>query len=365
MESERKQIKQKLEVFDILREAVTIYAKNINFIIFTLLSSIPFFCVMVYFEFLFQQTLVETPEFIYPLFLPFSDRYYAYHIEVIEAYPLDTNITLARSYVNNSDVGSYVNSSDFRSYANTPTVVTRIINHTDFRSFTSDYLPVLLQLVFLYLVPLHVLELCSAVVTMDLASKASSEDNKMSLKQMFQESIDLSVMKGTFITSLYMLFLSTCFMIAFPWTVSNLYGFYNAFGSYILFAVICGLALTMLLMKYLEWSATWNMSIVISVLDDIYGAGAFRVSYFLSSGNHNRGFLLMLVFFVFGLLLRVSSIFFGCYEGGYGIFLQIGLLCVVNTLKWVSCVIYFHDCKERKLEKKADVEVGKDLESNS
>ncbi|XP_019464697.1 PREDICTED: uncharacterized protein LOC109363004 [Lupinus angustifolius] len=325
MESESKQIQQKLEVLDILKEAITIYVKNINFIIFTFLTSIPFFSVMVYFEFLFQQSLVETPEFIYPLFLPFSDRYYAYRSVLYSI-------------------------------------------HTDYladKSFSNDYLPILVQLVFIYLVPLHVLELCSAVVTTDLASKLYSEESKMSLKQMFQESIDMSVMKGTFITSLYMLFLSTCILIAFPWTVSNLYGLCNALGGYIFFALICGVALAKLLMKYLEWSAIWNMSIVISVLDGIYGAGAFRVSYFLSSGNHNRGLVLMVVFFVIGLFFRVLCILFGCYKRGYGIFLQIGLLCVGNTLKWVSCMVYFYDCKERKLEKNADGEVGKDLESNS
>ncbi|GAU19127.1 hypothetical protein TSUD_79500 [Trifolium subterraneum] len=89
-------------------------------------------------------------------------------------------------------------------------------------------------------------------------------------------------------------------------------------------------------MVYLEWSAIWDMSIVISVLDGIYGIGALRVSYYFISG-------------------------------GSGIFVQIGVLIVVNTLKWVACVIYFNDCEERKMEKKIDdVEMGEDkLESNS
>jgi hypothetical protein len=67
------------------------------------------------------------------------------------------------------------------------------------------------QLGFIYIVPLHVFEFCSAIVTIDLASKLSSEENNsklsslMSLKQMFQNSIDfdISIMKSTFITSLY------------------------------------------------------------------------------------------------------------------------------------------------------------------
>ncbi|TKY60261.1 hypothetical protein E2542_SST17357 [Spatholobus suberectus] len=324
MESESKQVKQKLGVLDILEEAVTFYVKNINFIIFTFLTSLPFFFVMVYFEILFQETMVEVPEII--SLLPFYEPNYAY---VIQLYGVDdTSIPV--------------------------------------KNFTRDYLPVLIQLGFMYLVPLHVLELWSAVVTMDSASKLRSEENNMSLKDMFKISIDISIMKGTFITSLYMLFWSTCILIALPWTISNCYFFFRDFGYYIFFAVICFLALSKLLMWYLEWSAIWNMSFVISVLEGIYGIGALRVSYFFSRGNQMRGLLLMLVFFVLGLCLRLSCVSLGCYKGGYGIFVQIGFLIVVNTLKWVSCTIYFYDCKERKMEKKVDMESsGKDLENNS
>jgi glycerol-3-phosphate acyltransferase PlsY len=131
--------------------------------------------------------------------------------------------------------------------------------------------------------------------------------------------------------------------------------------------MICFIAIGKLLMVYLEWSAIWDMSIVISVLDGIYGIGAMRVSYYFISGNQKRGLVLMLFFFVFGSFLRFISIYFECYKGGSGIFVQIGVLIVLNTLKWVACVIYFNDCKERKMEKKIDdVEMGKDkLESNS
>ena len=96
-------------------------------------------------------------------------------------------------------------------------------------------------------------------------------------------------------------------------------------------------------------------------MDGIYAIGALRVSYYLSRGNQKRGLLVMLVFFALGLCLRLSCVSLGCYKGGYGIFVQIGLLTVLNTLKWVSCMIYFSDCKERKMEKKVDEESGKDL----
>ncbi|KAL2343079.1 hypothetical protein Fmac_004364 [Flemingia macrophylla] len=319
MVTEGKQVKQKLRVFDILKESVTLYFTNINLIIFTLLTSLPFFFLVVYFEFLFQQTIVETPEIV--SLLPFKER--TYTLRVLISGVVETNIPD--------------------------------------ESFSKDYLPVLIQLGFIYLVPLHVLELYSAVVTMDSASKLRAEENNMSLVDMFKTSIDISTMKGTFITSLYMLFWSTCLLIAFPWTVSNCYIFFRGFGCFVLFAVICFLALTKLLMVYLEWSAVWNMGFVVSVVDGIYGIGAFRVSYYLSRGNQNRGIILMLVFFALGLWLRLPCVYLGCYKGGYGIFVQTGLLTVVNTLKWVSCVIYCHDCKERKMEKKGDEELGKDL----
>ncbi|XP_057421870.1 uncharacterized protein LOC130715767 [Lotus japonicus] len=355
MESESKQVHQQemgknLEVLDILKETLTIYVKNINFIIFTILTSLPFFCVMVYFEILLQKTVIDTPEIL--SLLPFYEKH------VVYTYVMDTpeNLSLQPPFNEKHDIYMYV--SEFDSFV--------LQNSTD-KSFSKDYLPVLIQLVLIYFVPLHVLELCSAVITTDLASKlrSDSEENNMSLKQMFQKSTDISIMKGTFITSLYMLFLSASLLMAFPWIFSNCYGLSEVFGGYIFFAIICCVAIGKLLMMYLEWSAIWNMSIVISVLDGVYGPGAFRVSYFFSRGNQKRGLLLMLVFFIFGFCLRLISLSMECYKGGIGIFLQIGVLTVVNTLKWVSCVIYFCDCKKRKMEKRVDEELGNDLESGS
>ncbi|MED6157956.1 hypothetical protein PIB30_028237 [Stylosanthes scabra] len=185
MESESKQVMKQVEVLDILKEAVTTCVKNTTFIIFALVTSLPLLILMVHFETLFQQTLVDTARFV---------------------------------------------------------------NH------------VLLR-----------------------------------LNGGFDGGFD------------------------YPW-ISSCSGMDT---------------LTKRLIVYLEWSAIWNMSIVISVMDGIYGVGALRVSWFLSSG-------------------------------GNGIFVQVGLFFVVNTLKWVSFMIYFCDCKERKLEKKInDVELGKDPQSGS
>lgn len=348
MENETKQVpsinqkNKNMDILDILKQTLTIYFKNINFIIFTFLTSLPFFLLMLYFETLFQQILVQTPKIISSL--PFQQK------EEIVFISLDSDDEL---HINNP-------------YITVP-------------SFGSYYLPLLIQLGLIYSVPLHLLEFFSKVLTMDLASKlilSSEEKTIMSLKHMFQNSIDLSTMKGTFVTSLYTLVLSNCLLIAFPWIVSNCFGLASTFWCYMIFGTICFVAIGKLLIVYLEWSAIWDMSIVISVLEGIYGIGALRVSYYFSSGNHKRGLVLMLVFFVFGGFLRLVCVYFECYKGGSGIFLQIGVLTVVNTLKWVACVVYFNDCKERKMEKKAfilskekkvdDEEMGKvEIESSS
>ncbi|CAI8584597.1 unnamed protein product [Vicia faba] len=292
MEGETKHvsIKQKnknMDVIDILKQTLTIYFKNIYFIIFTFLISLPFFLLMIYFETLFQQTILLTPKIISSL--PFREK---------------------------NQLGFYSISDHRFIPQNEP-------------SFSHDYLPLLVQLGFIYSIPLHALEFCCKVLTMDLASKLiNSQDSntKMSLKHMFRNSVDASIMKGTFITSLYTLALSNCLLIAFPWTVNNCFIFSSStFWCYVVFGMICFVAIGKLLMVYLEWSAIWDMSIVISVLEGVYGIGALRVSYHFNSG-------------------------------GSGIFLQIGVLTVMNTLKWVASVIYYNDCKERKMEKKVDDE---------
>ncbi|CAK8578781.1 unnamed protein product [Lathyrus sativus] len=346
MENETKQVlsinqkNKNMDVLDILKQTLTIYFKNINFIIFTFLTSLPLFFLMLYFETLFQQILVQTPDIISSL--PFREKQTTIYLHSYDEPYIDV---------------PYVNAPSFGSY----------------------YLPLLIQLGFIYSIPLHVLEFLSKVLTMDLASKliiSSEEKTKMSLKHMFQNSVDLSTMKGTFVTSLYTLVLSNCLLVAFPWVVSNCYSLASTFWCYMIFGMICFVAIVKLLMVYLEWSAIWDMSIVISVLEGFYGIGALRVSCYFSSGNQKRGLVLMLVFFVFGGLLRLVCVYFECYRGGSGIFLQIGVLSVVNTLKWVACVVYFNDCKERKMEKKAfilskekkidDEEMGKvEIESSS
>ncbi|GMY26199.1 hypothetical protein FCV25MIE_21441 [Fagus crenata] len=331
---------QKLGVFDILKEALVIIFKNFNFFIFIFLVCIPLFCFLVYYE----RTLVETLDILRQ-----TNDYYDHYWPS----PLDL-------------------------------IVIRMTKHVYYK---------LLQLGFLYLVPLHLLELCIVIVTVDMASKIyAKEETPMTLKEMIKEAIYGARLRGTFITSYYVLFLSTCILLGLIFLATHAVNMSSSI-TYFFFPVCFGVFILPLLIKYLEWStmwimstaisllagiyggelsilllikylecsAMWNMSIVISLLEGIYGGEAFALSAYFSKGSERRGMILMLVFFVWGLSLRLPCVFFGCYEGGIGIVVRQSLFCLGNVLKWVVCVVYFYDCKKRTLEMKVDEQVGRDI----
>ncbi|XP_004509837.1 uncharacterized protein [Cicer arietinum] len=299
--------KQKLEVSDILKEAFMIFVKNLNFIIFTFVTSLPLFCIMVYFEIQLQETLVETLNIINPKHNHFRD--FGYMLDLMN----------------------------------------------------TAYFLKLIQLGIIYMVPLHVLEFCTAIVTIDLASMISLKEKKMTLKEMFQKPFEPSKLRGSFLTFIYVLFLTTTHQLGLLWIVIN-YHFFLKGLSYVLFGVICSMLFAKVLKMYLEWSSMWNMSFVISILEGIYGIDALALSVNFSKGCHEKGLFLMLIFFAWEHFLRLSCYLIGgYYEQGNGIFIQVGLMCIVIPLKWVVFMIYFNDCKEKQLEKKMDEELGKDV----
>ncbi|XP_058758690.1 uncharacterized protein LOC131631947 [Vicia villosa] len=281
--------------------------RSFNFIIFTFLTSLPLFCMTVYFEIQFQE-LVET----FSINIP-DDVRYGYFNSMLDRMNKDYN-----------------------------------------------YLK-LIQLGLVYIFPLQILEFGTAIVTVDLASKLNTQqEKKMTLKEMFEKPIDSTKLRGSFLTFVYVVFLTTTHQLGLLWIVINYHIWLKDF-SFVVFPVICSLLFAKLLMMYLEWSSMWNMSIVISILEGIYGIEALALSINFSRACHRKGLFLMLIFFAWGQLLRFSCYYIGGYEQGNGTFIQVGLVCMVIPLKWVVFMIYFNDCKERYLEKKMDVESGKDV----
>ncbi|KAI5419669.1 hypothetical protein KIW84_043727 [Lathyrus oleraceus] len=205
--------KQKLEVFDILKEALMISVRNLNFIIFTFLTSLPLFCITVYFEIQLQE-LVET----FFINIP-EEVHYGYFNSMLDRMNKDYNYSK------------------------------------------------LIQLGLIYIFPLQILEFGTAIVTIDLASKLNSQEKKMTLKEMFEKPLDSTKLRGSFLTFIYVVFLITTHQLGLLWIVINYHICLKDF-NFVVFPVICSLLFAKVLMMYLEWSSMWSMSIVISILED-------------------------------------------------------------------------------------------------
>ncbi|RVX10529.1 hypothetical protein CK203_016960 [Vitis vinifera] len=153
------------------------------------------------------------------------------------------------------------------------------------------------------MLPLHLLEFFNSAVTVNLASKLQPGEKPMALREMVCELFHNAKLKGPFITSVYVLLLSTCAFLGLVWLTAN---------------------------KYLDWSVEWNMSIVLSILKEPYGAEA----------------------------LQLACLQARCNVRGSGILIQVMLLCMGNVVKWMVFMVYFHNCKKRILRKAIAGEVG-------
>lgn len=290
--------KQKLQASTVFREALLLPLKNTNFILFTFIASVPLFFLLVLYETLLQKTMLET-------------------LMILAKTPVYLNYRWL-----------------------TPLHI--------FKRMTQEVSSKLLQLILLYLLPLHFFELCTTIVTIDLTSNIYTRDNSMDLKERLTKFIDIARFRGNFMTSSYVLFLSTGFLIGSLWLVANYYIVFKDFIHNMFVAALCRVVVVGLVVKYLEWSAVWNMSVVISVLEKKCGADALIFSGCLNSGNERKGFVLMLVFFLWVSGLRLTFFYRGSGIG-WGIMAEAALLCLGNVVKWVAVTIYFHNCRDQIL----------------
>ncbi|XP_030497089.1 uncharacterized protein LOC115712840 [Cannabis sativa] len=299
-----------LEAIDVLKKAFKILAKNSNFIILTILTSLPFWSFLVYYETTLQDFITQTSD-------------------ILEQRPEYT----------------------FREWP----IPFDIVDLLD-KNFWYE----LIKLCFLYLVPLHLLELITVIVIVDFSSKIYTKDTQsLTLKNMVQQPFCGAKLKGSLVTLIYVVFFSTCNLLGLIWLVTIYYCTMLGNPLYdVLSGLVFGTVFVLLLGKYLEWNAMWSMSVVISILEEFYGVEAIALSVYFSKGNERRGFVLMLVFFVLGQCLRLSWFLFydsyGIEQSELSIVPQICLVffCLGNVLKWVSCVVYYFDCKNRILVKK-------------
>lgn len=317
---------QKLEALGILRKALIISARNTNFFIFTILTSLPLFCFLVYYESSLQKSLVDISKIRNPLY---------------------SNVHGYRAYFN-------------LSWSIPLDIATKLNKEFPYQ---------LTHLGLFYLVPLHLLNLSIVIVIVHLASKIYAEEipTTMTFKEMVHRPFGKTRLKGIFVTYVYFLFLSTCILLGLAWLGIIYYAVFRDFSfmdDHASYAVLCP-SFVALLVMYLAWSSVWNVSVVISILEGTRGIKAFGQAIYLTNGCEWRGFILMLIFCAWEVGLRLPCLYIGSYERGnyIGLVAQVSLFCFGNVLKWIACMIYFYDCKNRSLEKKLIMKGKKRVES--
>ncbi|CAA7036066.1 unnamed protein product [Microthlaspi erraticum] len=180
------------------------------------------------------------------------------------------------------------------------------------------------------------------------------------------------------------------------WSTSVLLGFFSDSTNYLFIAslarklesfrsqaavlfhavvvLIHGTVFIVLTAKFSKWSAGWNMGLVVSVLEEdedgqvIYGSDALSLSAWYGRGHEKRDLWMMLMFFLFALAMRLPCLYCKCSEtssrnGVLYTGLYVGLICVGNVVKWVVCVVCYHDYRTRVLVKKGDMELGSHAKS--
>ncbi|KFK44456.1 hypothetical protein AALP_AA1G259100 [Arabis alpina] len=326
-------MEEKQSVIELLKRAAKLLFGNINLAFFLFLCSLPLFCFLIFFELSLQTTISLAYQFLSEQ-LSFEDYY-------------------------------------------------TLKDHEDLSE--NVLIPWLIQTSLLYLIPYSLLDLLTTTTIVAVSSIVyTSEDKPLGLLYLVQRTIKICQNRvgGCLITSLYVLFWSTSVFFGlfsdstnylFIVSFSRRYEIFLDLGAmlfHVMVVLIHGTVFVVLTAKFSKWSAGWNMGMVISVLEEdedgqgIYGSDAFSLSAWYGRGHEKRDLWMMLVFLVLALAMRLPCLYSKCSESSSrnGVLytsLYVGFICVGNVLKWVACVVSYHDCKTRVFEKKGDVEQAK------
>ncbi|XP_039038570.1 uncharacterized protein LOC120176141 [Hibiscus syriacus] len=302
----------KLGFFQIIKESMKIPLKNPTFIFLTFLTSFPLFCFLVFYEIIFQQILIESAKILHNTSEPFLEFF-------------------GNDYERVYEIGNLL----------------------------SKVSPMALLLGFLFTATLHLLDLFNTTAIIDIASKIVAGEKPISLKHMISRSINETRFKAPLITSLCSLSLAALVVLGLLSFATYIYIMVSASAFLVPMFMVLFMAL---LAKYVEWSAVWNVGIVISIMEDNrQGDVALLVSSYLTRCNRSGGFLLMLGFIGWRFGLRFAFLYQRWNNSNSSSIVgitavQIGLVCLGNLLKWLALMLYFHDCKKHSSYQITDVE---------
>ncbi|XP_023521726.1 uncharacterized protein LOC111785557 [Cucurbita pepo subsp. pepo] len=206
------------------------------------------------------------------------------------------------------------------------------------------------------------LDLLSTISTVSISAAIYGGNSQMGFKQMLVEVRKRVAvrLRGSLATSLYALILASLTLLGLIALSTNMFLMPKS-------SFIFGTIFVFLLTKFIEWSAIWNMGIVISILDKNHGYIAIGVAAYLSRGRRKLGLSLMLVFFALKVALGLPCLYALWNQGSCGALgnvVSVSFKCVGDILMWIVLMVYFYDCKRQFLEKKIDLENnGKAIEA--
>lgn len=208
----------------------------------------------------------------------------------------------------------------------------------------------------LYLIPIPLLNLLTAITT----SANYAGARPLGLQDMLHDSITKTRWKGPLVTYIYKFLFSSISLI--------IVAFFILLGPLLLSRNVMLLLVSMMgaiiaLGIWLVLSAWWNMGGVVSILEDKGGVQALSTSKYLSKGNRVRGFVLILLNFIWLYGLSWPTLH---GRGSFCrrvvlVFVNTGLVCVGKVMNWVVCMVYYHDCR-RCCRDKVDMEEGRQNE---
>ncbi|XP_056682892.1 uncharacterized protein [Spinacia oleracea] len=335
---------KQLKSFEILKSALKIFKSNTKFMFLMILSILPYFVFMVFYEMKLQKSIIYASSNPLLNHHPIKMRATRIPLDVISSI-LKNSVSFSQSvnqtqqyYIN------YYDDDDNTSYLNKR------------NEFFSDSLHLCLFYLFLY--PL--LEFLSLSITTKLATEVHAAEKQSTLRELLHQKVNI---KGPFITYLYVHLLSSMTLFGLFWIVvwnhlSYSFSLRSPSIGFVLYTAIQSVMFLALLYKFMGWSAFWNMVMVISFTQDLTGVAAFGLSDYYGRHCKKTGFHLMLGFFVFGNVLRLPCLYAGlCNGSDAGVWITCIVMIFVsigNLVKWVAFVLYFYHCKQQTMEKKID-----------
>ena len=115
--------------------------------------------------------------------------------------------------------------------------------------------------------------------------------------------------------------------------------------------VVHGITVAMVMTMWSAYNAMWDVGFIFTILEEKRAFEEFSESSNLLRGNWMRGTMLMVLDHAWSIFLGFPILFpsWDFRKGfAYEEVVHVVLVCFGRVMKWVVCMIYYYDCKNRK-----------------